>query len=78
MASGVGYHPLQEVLLAVLCYFAVPKMDSSRRAGLESQGNGEGAQGRVAAWPLLTPNTSFGRSGTAWRGRPGSRWKAEG
>lgn len=34
MASGVGYHPLQEVLLTVLCYFAGPKMDSSRRAGL--------------------------------------------
>lgn len=33
-ASGVGYHPLQEVLLTVLCYFAGPKMDSSRRAGL--------------------------------------------
>lgn len=34
MVSGVGYHPLQEVLLAVLSYSAGPKMDSSRRAGL--------------------------------------------
>lgn len=34
MASGVGYHPLQEVLLTVLCYCAGPQMDSSRRASL--------------------------------------------
>lgn len=84
MASGVGYHPLQEVLLTVLCYFAGPKMDSSRRAGLiaASPGRVKGTarvlRGELQPGPLLTPNASFGRSGTAWRGRPGSRWQAEG
>lgn len=40
MASDVYYHPLQEVLLAVLCYFAGLKMDSSRRVVLIAESPG--------------------------------------
>lgn len=40
MASDVCCHLLQEVLLAVFCYFAGHKMDSSGRAGLVAESPG--------------------------------------
>lgn len=57
MLSGVCYHPLQEVLLAVLCYFAGHKTDSSKRGcpncrkPSDNHGNGKGARGEEKPRP---------------------------
>lgn len=59
MASEVCYHPLQEVLLAVFCYFAGPKTDSSRRAGpiAESPGRIRGMERVLRGEEQLGPSS---------------------